>query len=91
MHGFTLLGYETIILMLTDWIELCRLFSAHGVEFLLIAGQAVIAHGYPRMTRDMDLWVRPTVTNGKAVLAALEEFGVGPPGFEATRFEDPPC
>lgn len=31
--------------MLPDWIELCRLFAAHSVEFLLVGGQAVIAHG----------------------------------------------
>ncbi len=29
--------------MLPDWIELCRLFSAHRVEYLLIGGQPVIA------------------------------------------------
>ena len=75
--------------MLTDWIELCKLFSAHGVEFLLVDGQAVIAHGYPRLTRDMDLWVRPTADNGEKILAALKEFGVAPPDFEAARFENP--
>ena len=31
--------------MLPDWIELCESFSANGVEFLLVGGQAVIAHG----------------------------------------------
>ncbi len=75
--------------MLTDWIELCKLFSAHGVDFLLVGGQAVIAHGYPRLTRDMDLWVRPTADNGEKILAALKDFGVAPPDFQATRFEDP--
>jgi hypothetical protein len=59
--------------MLPDWIDLCRLFDAHGVDFLLIGGQAVIAHGYPRLTKDMDLWVRPSRDNGARVLAALAE------------------
>ena len=40
--------------MLPDWIALCRLFNVHGVEYLLVGGQAVIVHGYPRLTRDMD-------------------------------------
>lgn len=31
--------------MLPDWIELCTLLNAHGVEYLLVGGQAVIAHG----------------------------------------------
>ena len=75
--------------MLADWIELCELFNAHNVEYLLIGGQAVIAHGYPRLTKDMDLWLRPTADNGKRVLIALKEFGASPPGFQEERFEDP--
>jgi predicted nucleotidyltransferase len=75
--------------MLADWIELCALLSAHGVEFLLVGGQAVIAHGYPRLTKDMALWVRPTAENGAKVLAALAEFGAGPEALRAEQFEDP--
>jgi predicted nucleotidyltransferase len=75
--------------MLSDWIELCRLFAAHRVEFLLIGGQAVIAHGYPRLTKDMDLWVRPTAQNGERVLAALNDFGMPLTDFDPGRFSDP--
>lgn len=75
--------------MLPDWIELCALFNAHRVDFLLIGGQAVIAHGYPRLTKDMDLWVRPTTGNGARLLLALAEFGKDIPGFTAERFSDP--
>jgi hypothetical protein len=74
--------------MLPDWIELCRLFSVHGVEYLVVGGQAVIAHGYPRLTRDMDLWVRPTAANGARVLAALAEFGAGVGTVYPEQFED---
>lgn len=75
--------------MLPDWIALCRLFNAHGVEYLLVGGQAVIVHGYPRLTRDMDLWVRPTTGNGARVLLALAEFGAAPEGIGPEQFEDP--
>jgi hypothetical protein len=54
------------------WIELCELLSAHGAEYLLVGGQAVIAHGYPRLTKDMDLWVRPTASNGARVLGKAD-------------------
>lgn len=50
--------------MLPDWIELCKLLGVHRADYLLVGGQAVIAHGYPRLTKDMDLWVRPTASNG---------------------------
>ena len=29
--------------MLEDWIELCKLFAAHAVEYLLVGGQAAPA------------------------------------------------
>ncbi len=89
-RGYTPLGAGTIIPMLTDRIELCKLFSAHGVEFLLVGGQAVIGYGYPRLTRDMDLWVRPTAENGEKVLSALQEFGVARQTSKRSEcFEDP--
>jgi len=75
--------------MLPDWIELCRLLSAHRAEYLVVGGQAVIAHGYPRLTKDMDLWVRPTAANGSLVLAALAAFGAALDGLTPEQFEDP--
>jgi hypothetical protein len=75
--------------MLPDWIELCRCFAARSVEFLLVGGQAVIAHGYPRLTKDMDLWVRPTTENGARVLLALADFGTPLQEFSPDRFTDP--
>jgi hypothetical protein len=82
-------GLGTISPMLPDWIELCRLLSAHRVEFLLVGGQAVIAHGYPRLTKDMDLWVRPEAANGARILDALKEFGTPLSDFTPERFTDP--
>src|SRR5688572_13792680 len=75
--------------MLPDWIELCELLSAHGADYLLVGGQAVIAHGYPRLTKDMDLWLRPTLENGRRVLNALSDFGTPLRDFTAERFLDP--
>lgn len=75
--------------MLPDWIELCSLLSAHGAEYLVVGGQAVIPHGYPRLTKDMDLWVRPTAVNGARVLAALAAFGASPEQLTPQQFEDP--
>ncbi|HEY5959539.1 MAG TPA: nucleotidyltransferase [Polyangiaceae bacterium] len=75
--------------MLPDWIELCRLFNEHRVEYLLVGGQAVIAHGYPRLTKDMDLWVRPSLENGQRVLLALSEFGTPLADFDAEKLTDP--
>jgi hypothetical protein len=74
--------------MLPDWIELCASFVTHGVEFLVVGGQAVVAHGYPRMTKDLDLWVRPTRENGERIISALRDFGTNSP-IPAEAFERP--
>ncbi|MBX3131229.1 MAG: hypothetical protein KF718_31205 [Polyangiaceae bacterium] len=75
--------------MLPDWIDLCRLFDAHHVDYLLVGGQAVIAHGYPRLTKDFDLWVRATVANGARILDALSAFGTPLTNLSADQFTNP--
>lgn len=76
-------------MLLADWIELCALFNDLEVDYLLVGGQAVIAHGYPRLTKDLDLWVRPTKENGVRVLEVLTRFGFASPELTAEMFEDP--
>ena len=58
-----------------DFADLLIELSAANAEFLLVGGWAVILHGHVRATDDMDLFVRPTVTNSERVFAALEAFG----------------
>jgi predicted nucleotidyltransferase len=45
------------------------------VEFILVGAYAMAAHGYPRATMDIDLWVKPTAKNAEAVWRALGNFG----------------
>jgi hypothetical protein len=56
----------------------------------VVGGQAVIAHGYPRLTKDMGLLVRPTASNASRILAALAAFGAGSEGLahSNSRIED---
>lgn len=61
--------------MNSDLIELLQLLNDRKVRYLLIGGQAVIAHSEPRYTKDVDLWIEPSTINAKRVLAALDEFG----------------
>ena len=60
-----------------DLLELLELFRSKGVEFLVVGGHAVAFHGYPRLTEDLDLFVRPDLVNGQRIVAALQEFGFG--------------
>ena len=53
---------------------LCEL-SAAQVEFLVVGGYAVAAHGIERVTKDMDVWVRASAENAERVWTALARFG----------------
>ena len=57
--------------------EFVELLNRHKVEYLIIGGYAVIAHGYPRSTGDLDVWLNPTVSNAKKMQRVLKDFGFG--------------
>lgn len=66
-----------------DVQELVRLFQEFGVRFLIIGGEAVIFHGYPRYTGDVDFHYDPELENAKRLYAALLEFWGGDiPGIQ---------
>src|SRR5437867_12785878 len=43
--------------------KVLALFKQHQVEYLIVGGYAVAFHGYPRFTRDLDLFYRQTPEN----------------------------
>jgi len=49
--------------------------NAERVDYLLIGAYAMAAHGFPRATMDIDIWVKPSTANASAVWKALERFG----------------
>ena len=58
-----------------DFRDLLATFNARNVEYLVVGGYAVAAHGYVRATKDLDVWVKPEPGNAAHVLEALQEFG----------------
>jgi len=70
-----------------DLLELLALLRSHGAEFLVVGGHAVAFHGRPRLTEDLDLFVRPDRANGIRIVAALREFGFAELALEASDFE----
>ncbi len=58
-----------------DFAEMLSALSDAGVEFLIVGAHALAAHGVPRATRDLDIWVNPTVENAGRVMKALRAFG----------------
>jgi predicted nucleotidyltransferase len=56
---------------LEDLKLLLHSLNEHGVDYLLIGGYALAAHGYRRATTDIDVLVRATVESGQRVKDAL--------------------
>jgi hypothetical protein len=65
-----------------DFAEMLSALSAAGAEYIIVGAFAVAAHGNPRSTGDIDIWVRPTRENAERVLTALRAFGA--PLFDLT-------
>lgn len=72
-----------------DFQEFLQSFVDHDVRFLIVGGYALAAHGHPRYTKDLDVWVWTDPSNATRVVAALEEFGFGGLGLAAEDFEEP--
>jgi hypothetical protein len=66
-----------------DFVEMLSALSAAGVDFIIVGAHALAAHGVPRATGDIDIWVRPTAENAERVLRALVAFGA--PLFDLTQ------
>ena len=58
-----------------DFVEILSELFAAGADFLVVGAHALAAHGVPRATGDLDIWVRPTPDNADRVLEALRRFG----------------
>lgn len=58
-----------------DYKDMLQALADEEVSFLLVGAYAMAAHGYPRATMDIDIWVRPSPENADAVMRALSRFG----------------
>ena len=58
-----------------DYKEMLSLLLDNEVEFLLVGAYALAAHGLPRATADIDIFVKPGSENAAQIFKTLEEFG----------------
>jgi hypothetical protein len=58
-----------------DFHDMLSALCGEGAEFLLVGAYALAAHGLPRATGDLDIWIRPSAGNAARVWRALERFG----------------
>ena len=69
-----------------DFKEFAELLNAKGVEYLVVGGYALAAHGHPRYTGDIDFWVLPTLENLQRLISVLADFGFASLGLSVSDF-----
>lgn len=74
-----------------DWVDLVQCLSDEQCDFVIVGAHALAAHGAPRATGDLDVFVRPDPANAERVFRALVRFGapVAAHGVSARDFVEP--
>ena len=68
-------------MLTSDFKEFAELLNSNKVEYLVVGGYALAAHGRPRYTGDLDFWIGRDAANADRVLNALTQFGFGDLGI----------
>jgi hypothetical protein len=67
-----------------DVQDMLSLLSKHKVRYLIVGAEAVIYHGFARLTGDVDIFFESTAKNCTRLFEALTEFWAGQiPGIKA--------
>ena len=67
----------------SEQLLLFAALNAEGVEYAVVGGVAVNAHGYIRNTSDLDVFIRPTADNAESTFRALTALGAPLAGMDA--------
>lgn len=60
--------------MTDDWLDLLRVLHETGARFLVVGAHALAAHGIPRGTQDLEIWIDRSADNAARVWKALALF-----------------
>ena len=71
-----------------DFKEFLRSLNANRVRYLVAGAYAVAFHGYPRYTKDLDLWTNTDPENAAAVYHSLQNFGAPLEGLAQKDFAE---
>ncbi|MDF2464480.1 MAG: hypothetical protein K0Q43_2715 [Ramlibacter sp.] len=70
-----------------DIVSLASALRRHGVQYVLIGGAAMAIHGFPRMTKDLDLFLPVDPENNRRLLDALKDIPNSSRAWKALRPE----
>ena len=66
--------------------KLGRTLESSGIPYMVIGGQAVLLHGEPRLTRDVDITLGVDASALHTVLAVVGQIGLSPVGPDVEGF-----
>jgi hypothetical protein len=69
-----------------DFKEFIQSLNDNSVRYLVIGGYVVALHGYPRYTKEMDVWIGMSNENAARIVKALKEFGFESLGLKEADF-----
>jgi hypothetical protein len=72
-----------------DFRDMLSALCEERAEFLLVGAYALAAHGLPRATGDMDIWIRRSEENAARVWRALQRFGAPLAGLTRDDLKTP--
>jgi hypothetical protein len=74
------------IVLNEDYKEVLQILLDNEVRFLIVGAYAMGAHGYPRATGDIDVWVMASAENSDKIYKSLEIFGAPLAQIDNTTF-----
>jgi Nucleotidyl transferase of unknown function (DUF2204) len=72
-----------------DFKEMLSCLKEEEVEFIIVGAYALAAHGFPRATGYIDIWVRNSSDNAQKIIDALMKFGVPLSNLSERDFTSP--
>jgi hypothetical protein len=66
----------------SDFSDFIHSLNRNHVEYVMVGAFNLAFLGFPRFTGDMDIWIRPTSSNARALIKAIEDFGMKSLGLE---------
>jgi len=72
-----------------DFKEFLQSLNDNQVRYLLTGGHAVAFHGYPRYTKNLDIWIEQDRDNARRLVTALGQLGFASLGLTDEDFLDP--
>ncbi len=58
-----------------DFEDFLKLLETHQVDYMIVGGYAVAYHGFPRFTKDIDIFFDDSSVNVDRLMQALVDFG----------------